>query len=123
MKLIARSLMAMGFEVYTTRGTGEAMGRQGLRPKVLEKLSAGARPNVIDLMSNHNIQLVVNTPTRTGWATDEGKIRSAAVRLGVPMITTLTGAKAAVEAIQALRAGEWDVAALQDYAVNHAITG
>ncbi|MEO0511530.1 MAG: carbamoyl-phosphate synthase large subunit [Planctomycetota bacterium] len=120
---IARSLMAMGFEVYTTRGTGELMRRQGLRPKLLEKLSAGARPNVIDLMSNHEIQLVVNTPTRTGWATDEGKIRAAAVRLGVPMITTLTGAKAAVEAIQALRAGEWDVAALQDYAASPAEKG
>ena len=113
---IVRSLMAMGFTVHATRGTADVLERHGMKPNLLQKLSAGARPNVIDLMSNGEVGLVINTPTRTGWATDEGKIRAATVRLGVPMITTITGARAGVEAIQALRAGDWGVNALQDYA-------
>lgn len=111
---IVRSLMAMGFDVFTTQGTADELARHGLRPKVLQKIQAGARPNVIDLMQNGEIQLVINTPTRTGWQTSEGRIRATAVRLGIPMITTATAAAQAVHAIEALRAGFWDVHALQD---------
>jgi len=113
---VTRTLLSMGFKVYTTPGTGELLHRHGMRPTVLQKVGAGARPNVIDLMQDGQIALVINTPTRTGWQTDEGRIRATAVRLGIPMITTASAANAAVRAIQALRAGEWDVAALQDYA-------
>ncbi len=112
---IVRSLMAMGFKVFTTKGTGELLTRHGLRPKILQKIQEGARPNVIDLMQNNEIQLVINTPTRTGWQTDEGNIRATAVRLGIPMITTATAAAQAIHAIEALKAGFWDVTALQDF--------
>jgi carbamoyl-phosphate synthase large subunit len=111
----ARSLMAMGFTVYTTEGTGAYLKKHGVNPTVLQKIAAGARPNVLDLMSNGQIALIINTPTRTGWQTDEGKIRATAVRLGIPMISTATAAIASVKAIEALRAGDWDVAAIQDY--------
>jgi carbamoyl-phosphate synthase large subunit len=117
----ARSLLSMGFTIHATEGTGGHLRRQGMRVSILQKVAAGARPNVIDLMTNGQIQLVINTPTRTGWRTDEGRIRSMAVRLGIPMITTTTAAHAAVRAIQALRAGDWDVAALQDYSVDRAL--
>jgi carbamoyl-phosphate synthase large subunit len=90
------------------------MQRHGLRPKVIQKIQAGARPNVIDLMQNGQIQMVINTPTKTGWQTDEGRIRATAVRLGIPMITTATAAQQVVHAIEALRAGDWGVSALQD---------
>ncbi len=113
---IVRSLMAMGFKVFTTKGTGELLTKHGLRPKILQKIQEGARPNVIDLMQNNEIQLVINTPTRTGWQTDEGNIRATAVRLGIPMITTATAASQAIHAIEALKAGFWDVTALQDLA-------
>ena len=111
---IVRSLMAMGFKVFTTKGTGELLNKHGLRPKILQKIQEGARPNVIDLMQNDEIQLVINTPTRTGWQTDEGNIRATAVRLGIPMITTARAATQAIHAIEALKAGFWDVIALQD---------
>ena len=113
---IARPLFEMGFSVYTTAGTAEILQAAGLEPRVLEKIAAGARPNVIDLMSDGEIALVINTPTRTGWQTDEGKIRATAVRLNIPMITTATGALASVKAIEALRQGDWTVQAMQDYA-------
>jgi carbamoyl-phosphate synthase large subunit len=111
---IARDLSAMGFEVYTTTGTSEYLASRGVKTRAIQKIEAGARPNVIDLLADGKIQLVINTPTRTGWKTDEGKIRAAAVRYGVPMITTCTGALAAVKAIGALRDGEWGVGSLQE---------
>ena len=112
---MARELIDMGFAIFASGGTGGHLAQHGLPCKILPKLDAGVRPHVIDAMSDGTIQLVINTPTRTGWKTDEGKIRSAAVRLGIPMITTYTGAQAAVRAIRALRVADWTVAALQDY--------
>ncbi len=110
---IARRLGSMGFALYSTGGTAEALAAQSISVHTLKKIVEGVRPNVLDLMTSGDIQLVINTPTQTGYATDEGKIRAAAVRLGVPMITTLTGARALVSAIEALKAGDWSVAALQ----------
>src|SRR5690606_26021848 len=115
---VARSLRSMGFGVFTTSGTAEFLRSHSIRVEVLKKIAEGARPNVLDLLKSGEIHLVINTPTRTGWNTDEGKIRATATRMGVPMITTAGGAKAAVRAIEALRAGEWQVAALQDYATH-----
>ncbi|MCA9278280.1 MAG: carbamoyl-phosphate synthase large subunit [Phycisphaeraceae bacterium] len=111
-----RSLLAMGFDVYTTKGTGRFLQQLSLRTKALEKIQTAVRPNVLDLMADKKIQLVINTPTRTGYKTDEGRIRAAAVRYGIPMLTTATAARAAVDAIQALRAGEWSVKPMQDHA-------
>ena len=113
---IARSLFAMGYQVFATEGTGEELRRHGMKPTILQKIAIGARPNVLDLMADGQIAMVINTPTRTGWGTDEGKIRSTAVRLSIPMVTTLTAARAMLRAMEAMRAGDWDVAALQDYA-------
>ncbi|MCC6284828.1 MAG: carbamoyl-phosphate synthase large subunit [Phycisphaerales bacterium] len=112
---VARALMSMGFTVYATEGTGAVLRRHGMKPAIIQRLSAHVRPNVLDLMADRKINLIINTPTRTGWQTDEGRIRATAVRLNVPMITTVTGAEAAVRAIEALRAGDWEVRALQDY--------
>ncbi len=109
-----RSLIAMGFECSSTGGTSALLEQHGMRPRILQKIQAGARPNVLDLMSDGAIQLIINTPTSTGWQTDEGRIRATAVRLGIPMITTVGAVHACVRAIQALRAGEWGVTALQD---------
>ncbi len=112
----ARTLVSMGFGVYTTEGTSAYLARQSIKTMPLKKIAEGARPNVVDMIMNGEIQFVINTPTRTGWATDEGTIRATAVRMGVPMMTTATGAAAMVQAIQAIRAGDWSPVALQDYA-------
>ncbi|GAB4197622.1 MAG: carbamoyl-phosphate synthase large subunit [Phycisphaeraceae bacterium] len=111
---IARRLVEMGFEVYTTGGTHAHLADQGIHTHRLHKISEG-RPNAVDLIKNGELGLIINTPTRQGPATDEGKLRATAVRFNVPMITTLTAANCAVEAIAALRQGAWNVNALQDY--------
>ena len=112
---IVRSLVSMGFTVFTTQGTHELLRSHSVDTRMLRKISEGARPNILDKIANGEIQLIINTPTRKGAQTDEGKIRAMAVRRGVPMITTIAGARAAVQAISALRAGAWSVAAVQDY--------
>ncbi|MFN0011925.1 MAG: carbamoyl-phosphate synthase large subunit [Phycisphaerales bacterium] len=114
--VMGRELAEMGFNLFSSSGTGAYLAERGVRTTILPKIDAGVRPNVIDEMANGHIHLIINTPTKAGWKTDEGKIRSSAVRLGIPMITTHTGALAAVRAIKALRKGDWTVSALQDYA-------
>jgi carbamoyl-phosphate synthase large subunit len=112
---IARQLVSMGFTVFTTGGTYQLLQQHSIDTVQLRKVSEGARPNILDKITNNEIHLILNTPTRKGAATDEGRIRATAVRNRVPMITTITGAKAAVQAIAALRAGAWSVASVQDY--------
>jgi len=111
---VAMQLASMGFEIFATGGTATLLQQHSINVNVLRKISEGARPNIIDRMANDEIDLIINTPTRTGADTDEGRIRAMAVRTRTPMITTLTGAQAAVRAIAALRAGTWKVHALQD---------
>jgi carbamoyl-phosphate synthase large subunit len=112
---VARTLVSMGFTVFTTSGTRDFISSHSVDTELICKISEGARPNILDKIANNEIDLIINTPTRTGAKTDEGQIRSMAVGARVPMITTITGARAAVAAIEALRGGAWHVAALQDY--------
>ncbi len=112
---LAKELEAMGFGLFASPGSASFFAEHGVNVKPVQKIEAQVRPNVIDMMADGQVQLLINTPTRTGRLTDEGKIRAAAIRLGVPIITTTTGAAAAVRAIKALRFGDWKVAALQDY--------
>jgi carbamoyl-phosphate synthase large subunit len=111
---VARALGSMGFTVHCTQGTCDLLAAHSVEATPIRKISEGARPNILDRLANGDIDLIINTPTRTGSNTDEGRIRAMAVRSRVPMITTLTGAMAAVRAISALRAGTWKVHALQD---------
>ena len=112
---VARSLVSMGFTVFTTSGTRELLASHSVHTHLIRKISEGARPNILDKIANGEIDLIINTPTRTGGQTDEGQIRAMAVESRIPMITTVTGALAAVAAIEALRGGTWSVSALQDY--------
>ncbi len=121
----ARQLQALGFTIFASQGTGEHLRASGVPCTILPKIATGLRGHVLDLMADGKIQLIINTPTKTGWKTDEGKIRASAIRLGIPMITTATGASAAARAIAALRGSGgtalqsrdsgWTVTAMQDY--------
>ena len=66
------------------------------------KLGEG-RPNIHDYIKNGKVQLIINTPTKKGPQTDEGKIRAMSVLNKVPIVTTITGANAAVRAIEAMK--------------------
>ena len=112
---IARSLIAAGFTLICSRGTHEYLATNGVKSELVPKIAEGQRPNVLDLIRSGEIVLIINTPTRKGAHTDEGRIRAGSVRSGTPIMTTVAGARAAVQAISALQIGAWDVCAIQDY--------
>jgi carbamoyl-phosphate synthase large subunit len=110
---VAARLAALGYTLMGTGGTSAALQAAGIDVARVRKIHEG-RPNVLDHMANGSIALIINTPSGKGARTDEGRIRAAAVSHGVPCITTLSGAKAAVAALERLRQGKLDVFALQD---------
>jgi carbamoyl-phosphate synthase large subunit len=113
---IARCLAAMGFRLFCTGGTAQTMKEHQINVETVRKIHEG-RPNVLDYLANGTIDLIVNTPSGKGARTDEGRIRASAVSHGVPCITTLAGARAAVAAMERLRAGKLEIYALQDLIV------
>jgi carbamoyl-phosphate synthase large subunit len=111
---IARMLADSGFSIVATTGTARALQRGGVTCKWISKLGEG-RPNIKDFIKNGEVQLIINTPTRKGPQTDEGKIRAMSVLNKVPIVTTLTGANAAARAIAAMQKQDWGVRPLQEY--------
>jgi carbamoyl-phosphate synthase large subunit len=110
---IARAMVEIGFTLMCTRGTAKMLRDQGIAATEVAKLQEG-RPNLIDHMKNKQVALVINTPSGRGARTDEGRIRAAAVSLGVTCITTIAAAFAAVEACKALKTREFTVCTLQE---------
>ena len=97
---IARTFKNLGFSIMSTVGTASFFKDHGLDVKTVSKVSNG-RPHVIDELINRNIQLVINTPAGRIPMQDEIKIRQQALSLHVPVVTTISGAHATVEAIKA----------------------
>jgi len=110
---IARQLHDMGFGLVATSGTQKTFRSAGIPCNKLYKVGQG-RPNSVDLIINQEIQLIVNTPLGKVSRYDEYNIGRVAMAHGVPCLTTLSAAWAAVNAIRALQAGELSVIALQD---------
>jgi carbamoyl-phosphate synthase large subunit len=111
---VAKSLADAGFEIIASSGTYAALARHDIPATKISKLSEG-RPNIKDFIKNGKVNLIINTPTRKGPQTDEGKIRSLAVLNKVPIVTTITGAIACARAIQAMQKEDWTVRPLQEY--------
>jgi len=110
---LAARLTALGFSLLSTSGTASALEAAGVPVRRVKKLQEGS-PNLLDYFADEEVALVVNTPSGKGARTDEGKIRAAAVQAGVPCVTTMEAATAAVKAIEALREEEMQVQALQE---------
>jgi carbamoyl-phosphate synthase large subunit len=110
---LARRLSELGYNLMATEGTARKIEEAGIPVSRVNKLQEG-QPNLLDYLVDGAIQLIMNTPSGKGARTDEGAIRSAAVARGVPCITTIQAADAAVRAMDALRNEEMTVQALQD---------
>jgi carbamoyl-phosphate synthase large subunit len=111
---LARRLSEMGFRVVATRGTAARIREAGFACEIVNKVLEG-RPHCVDAIKSGDIQLVINTTGGGQSVSDSFDIRRSALTQGVPHYTTLAGARAAVHAIAALRAGTLDVAPLQAY--------
>jgi carbamoyl-phosphate synthase large subunit len=110
---IGRQLVELGFTLVGTRGTARSLKAAGLEVDVIDKVNEG-RPNVVDAMLNGEIQLAINTPLGKASQWDETAIRKTALPLGVPLITTLSAAAAAVEGIRAVKSEKLGVISLQE---------
>jgi carbamoyl-phosphate synthase large subunit len=111
---VAKSFADLGFELVATGGTAAVLEKAGLKVERVLKLQEG-RPNVVDLLKNKQIQLVINTPAGQSPREDEVKIRTTAVYTGTPIMTTLSGAKAAALGIAALKKSGYAVKTVQEY--------
>jgi carbamoyl-phosphate synthase large subunit len=109
-----RRLVEMGFALVATRGTAQHLRAAGLPVETINKVLEG-RPHIVDRMMSGGIQLVFNTTDGTQAVADSFSIRRTALTLTIPYYTTVAGARASVEAIQALMSGSLEVAALQSY--------
>jgi carbamoyl-phosphate synthase large subunit len=110
---VARRFAALGFELAATSGTAEFLAAQGLAVRPVLKVHEG-RPHVVDELINGTIHLVVNTPLGRESHEDDAEIRRTAIKHEVPCITTLSGAMAAAEAVEALRQDGLSVRPLQE---------
>ncbi len=110
---LAQKLHGMGFTLLSTSGTAKALAEAGVPTKSVKKIREG-HPNLLDHLADGTVALVLNKPGGKGARTDEGRIRAAAVQAGVPCLTTIEAATAAVNAMEALRDEPMQVEALQD---------
>jgi carbamoyl-phosphate synthase large subunit len=110
---LAKRLADMGYELVATEGTRQRLVREGIPVQLVKKLQEG-HPNLLDFLVDGDLQLIMNTPSGKGARTDEGRIRAAAVSRGVPCITTIQAADAAVLAMEATREEDLAVQSLQD---------
>ncbi len=110
---IAKKLIELGFSLVATTGTAKHINNAGLEVQIVLKVHEG-RPNIEDMIRSGQIQLVINTPIGRQAAHDDKYLRRAALDYRVPILTTLAGARAAVEAITSLQCQILQIAALQD---------
>jgi carbamoyl-phosphate synthase large subunit len=109
-----RQLAAWGFELVATRGTVSRLSAAGLPVKPVNKVQEG-RPDIVDEMRSGHVQLVFNTTEGAQAIADSFSLRRTALTHNIPYYTTVAGARAAVQAIRALREGCLEVAPLQSY--------
>jgi carbamoyl-phosphate synthase large subunit len=119
-----KRLADLGFEIWATEGTAEVLRRNGVRAKIVRKHGDGpgpsGEPTVVTRILAGEVDLIVNTPFgspgQSGPRLDGYEIRTAAVRRGIPCVTTVAGLAAAVHGIEATIRGEVGVRSLQEHA-------
>ena len=111
---ICRRLVGLGFEVLATHGTAAFLQDRGLAATPVLKVQEG-RPSIVDRIKDGQVHLVFNTTAGKREIADSYSIRRETLMKGVPYFTTLTGARAAVGAIEAARAGRAEARSLQEY--------
>ena len=117
---IARQLETLGFSIHSTSGTADHLAANGVNVNRLCKIDEG-RPTAVDMIKNGQIQLIINTPGGMIPRKDENKIRQAAYAHSVCIMTTITGAQAALQGIQALKNKRVGVRPIQSYVGNVAV--
>jgi len=111
---IAKKLSDLGFSLLATRGTANVLRQNDLEVEIVPKLYEG-RPHVVDRIKSGHIHLIINTPAGKATKIDETNIRSTAILYNIPLVTTISGAEATVNGIEALIKRQLEVKSLQEY--------
>ena len=110
----ARDIAALGFTIIATAGTAKYLADKGIEVQPVNKVAEG-QPHVVDALINGKVQLVFNTTEGAQSLLDSASIRRAALAQGIPYYTTISGARAVVQAIRVLKTRPLEAGALQTY--------
>jgi len=110
----ARDIVALGFTIIATSGTAQYLSAKGIAVQPINKVAEG-QPHVVDALINGKIQLVFNTTEGAQSLLDSASIRRASLAQGIPYYTTISGARAATQAIRVLKTRPLEAGALQTY--------
>ncbi|MBN2097305.1 MAG: ATP-grasp domain-containing protein, partial [Candidatus Omnitrophica bacterium] len=111
---IAKKLSDLGFKLLATQGTHKVLHSNNIDAQVVGKISAGSR-KILELIKNNRIGLIINTPSGKRGQSDMKPIRNLAVMYGIPCITTIQGAQAAVNGIETVLKADFEVKSIQAY--------
>jgi carbamoyl-phosphate synthase large subunit len=114
---MAKLIAELGFDICATEGTWKALRRSGINAKMVHKIGEG-KPDVIDLIKGDDIDFVINIPAGRKSLIDSKPIRAAAVSHGIPYITTLDAAQAAIMGMEALEKKGFGVQTIREYTGN-----
>ncbi|MFC1584852.1 carbamoyl-phosphate synthase large subunit [Fibrobacterota bacterium] len=112
---MCKSIADLGFDICATEGTGQVLRNNGVKVRIIQKVGEG-KPDIIDLIKENEINLVINLPAGRQSLVVSKPIRSAAVSQGVPYITTLEGAQAAINGMISLKQKGFSVKTIQEFA-------
>ena len=111
---VAKGFHECGFEIIATKGSADFINSHGIPAKAVAKLGEG-RPNVLDVITNGEVTMVINTPTDKKGATDDSYIRKGVIKGRIPYMTTMAAAKASIAGIKSLQKGDAGVKSLQQF--------
>ena len=111
---VAKGFIDCGFEIIATRGCCDFMKSHGIEATPVAKLGEG-RPNVLDIITNNEVSMVINTPNDKKGVTDDSYIRKAIIKTRVPYMTTMAETKASIAGIKSLQKGIGGVKSLQEF--------
>ncbi|HIW16101.1 MAG TPA: carbamoyl-phosphate synthase large subunit, partial [Firmicutes bacterium] len=112
---VARGIHDCGFKLMATGGTYKMIADAGIPVKKIAKINEG-RPNILDAITNGEINLIINTPNDKKGAVDDSYIRKSAIKYRIPYMTTMAAAKATIEGIRAAKSDDvFEIHSLQEY--------
>ena len=111
---LAKGFAECGFDIVATTGSCDFMRKHGIEAEEVAKLNEG-RPNVLDIITNNEVSIVINTPNDKKGATDDSYIRKAVIKGRIPYMTTMAEAKACIEGIKSVQNGGSGVKPLQQF--------
>jgi carbamoyl-phosphate synthase large subunit len=111
---IAKKLFEIGFYLTATRGTARYLSDNGIDVDIINKVMEG-RPHIVDMIKNREVNFIINTVTGAQAQKDSLSIRRSALQYNIPYTTTISGARAAVMAIEMLLKRQLSIKSIQEY--------